>query len=108
MAEPAAKVAPEATAAELQDQIALLKRDIAELTATVAKYGREQSANLKAQAQAHLRNAKETGAERLSEAGDYAARKVADTEDYVRENPATAVGIAAGIGFVVGLIMSRR
>jgi ElaB/YqjD/DUF883 family membrane-anchored ribosome-binding protein len=29
-------------------------------------------------------------------------------EDYVRENPWQAVGVAAGIGLLLGLILSRR
>lgn len=30
------------------------------------------------------------------------------TEGYVRDNPWQAVGIAAGIGLVIGLLMGRR
>jgi len=30
------------------------------------------------------------------------------TETYVRENPWQSVGIAAGIGLVLGLLISRR
>jgi len=35
-----------------------------------------------------------------------AAAKV--TDDYVHENPWKAIGIAAGIGVVIGLLLSRR
>jgi ElaB/YqjD/DUF883 family membrane-anchored ribosome-binding protein len=31
-----------------------------------------------------------------------------DTEEYVRDNPWRAIGVAAGIGLVLGLILSRR
>ena len=30
------------------------------------------------------------------------------TDEYVHENPWKAVGIAAGVGFLVGLLISRR
>jgi ElaB/YqjD/DUF883 family membrane-anchored ribosome-binding protein len=30
------------------------------------------------------------------------------TDNYVHENPWSAVGIAAGVGFLVGLLVSRR
>lgn len=33
---------------------------------------------------------------------------VETTDTYVRENPWQAVGIAAGIGLVIGLLMGRR
>ncbi len=33
---------------------------------------------------------------------------LSDLSDYVRENPARAVGIAAGIGFALGLILRSR
>jgi ElaB/YqjD/DUF883 family membrane-anchored ribosome-binding protein len=37
------------------------------------------------------------------------AQQVArDGEEYVRDNPWRAIGIAAGIGLVLGLILSRR
>ena len=35
-------------------------------------------------------------------------RAAAATEDYVRANPWPAVGIAAGLGFVIGVLSSRR
>jgi ElaB/YqjD/DUF883 family membrane-anchored ribosome-binding protein len=30
------------------------------------------------------------------------------TDDYVRENPWRAIGVAAGIGLLLGILMSRR
>ena len=41
----------------------------------------------------------------LRERAQQAAR---DTEEYVRDNPWRAIGVAAGIGLVLGLILSRR
>ena len=49
---------------------------------------------------------------RLSSLEDEAlrrAREVADaTDEYVRENPWQSVGIAAGVGLLVGLLLARR
>ena len=37
------------------------------------------------------------------------AREVADaTEEYVRENPWQSIGIAAGVGLLLGVLISRR
>ena len=41
----------------------------------------------------------------LRERAQQAAR---DTEEYVRDNPWRAIGVAAGIGLVLGMILSRR
>lgn len=103
-----AEVKSDVSTAELQAQIQTLKNDIAELTATVARYGRAQTEALKAQARTGLRTVAERGQEQMTAAQELAAAKYAETEDYVRAHPATSVGIAAGAGFLVGLLASRR
>ncbi len=105
---PASDDAAQVSTAELQVQIAALKADITELTAAVGRYGRAQSEALKAQARDGLRVVAEKGAEGAAAAGDYAGRKYAETEDYVRDHPAASVGIAAGLGFLFGLLTARR
>ena len=104
----ARNTAAEVSTADLQAQIATLKEDIAELTAAVARYGKAQSEALTAQARAGLRTVAEKGAEQVAVAQDIAARKYAETEDYVRAHPASSVGIAAALGFLVGLVTARR
>jgi ElaB/YqjD/DUF883 family membrane-anchored ribosome-binding protein len=63
---------------------------------------------VRARAEESLRQAKA----RLSSIEDEAlrrAREVADaTDEYVRENPWQSVGIAAGVGLLVGLLLARR
>jgi len=50
--------------------------------------------------------------ERLHDAEDIAREKtkaaVNITEDFVHERPWTAVGIAAGVGLIIGLLIGRR
>lgn len=50
--------------------------------------------------------------ERLSGVEEEALRQarelMSEGEEYVRENPWQAVGIAAGVGLLLGLILSRR
>lgn len=41
----------------------------------------------------------------LREQGRVAAKA---TDDYVRENPWTSIGIAAGVGVLLGLVLGRR
>ena len=44
------------------------------------------------------------------ELGQYDQAKAAArvTDDYVHDNPWQAIGVAAAVGFVVGLMMNRR
>jgi ElaB/YqjD/DUF883 family membrane-anchored ribosome-binding protein len=104
----AADATAELSTQELQAQIATLKSDIAELTAAVGRFGKAQSEALAAQARAGLRTVAGKGAEQVSAAQDYAVQTYAQGEDYVRAHPASSVGMAAGLGFLVGLVAARR
>lgn len=77
------------------------------LKVTSAQTG-EKIQEVRARAEESLRNAKV----RLTEVEEEAlrrARELADaTEEYVRDNPWQSVGIAAGIGLVLGILISRR
>lgn len=61
---------------------------------------------------ARLSQRLEAAKERIADA-DYAVRqqtkKVVDvTDDYVHKNPWQSVGVAAGVAFLLGLLVSRR
>mgnify|MGYP005817262119 CR=1 FL=1 len=77
------------------------------LRATSAQTG-EKIQEARARAEASLRQARE----RLSEVEEEAlrrARELADaTEEYVRDNPWQSLGIAAGVGLVLGVLIARR
>jgi len=53
------------------------------------------------QAKVKLAEAEAMVAERAKQAARY-------TDDYVHENPWRAIGVAAGIGLLLGLLISRR
>lgn len=48
------------------------------------------------------------GQRRAGEVADYAGEYYDEVSDMVRRKPAQALGIAAGVGFLVGLILARR
>jgi len=77
------------------------------LRATSTQTG-EKIQEVRARAEESLRQAKA----RLGSLEDEAlrrAREVADaTDEYVRDNPWQSVGIAAGVGLLVGLLLARR
>lgn len=93
---------------DVTKQMAILREDIANLTATVAEYGKAQGMSLKASAAGKVHEMADSGAAAAGAVKAQAEKTYSDAEDAVRANPAAAVGIAAGIGFVVGMLTSRR
>jgi ElaB/YqjD/DUF883 family membrane-anchored ribosome-binding protein len=77
------------------------------LRATSAQSG-EKLQEARARAEESLRAAKARMSD-LQESTLRQARAATDaTENYVRENPWQALGIAAGVGVLIGLLVSRR
>ena len=93
---------------DVTKQMAILRDDIAALTATVAEYGKAQGSLLKTTAAEKAANLANTGAATADAIKLKAEKTYSDAEEAVRMNPATAVGIAAGIGFLVGMMTARR
>jgi ElaB/YqjD/DUF883 family membrane-anchored ribosome-binding protein len=63
---------------------------------------------VRARAEESVRQAKERLAGVEEEALRRAKVLTGEAEEYVRANPWQAVGVAAGIGLVLGLLISRR
>ena len=76
-------------AGDVQDNVAALRADIANLADSVKRLASEQLGSS------------------VEDAQDKAMEKLGDVEAAIRRNPSQAAMIAAGIGFVVGLILSR-
>src|SRR5687767_11014967 len=68
----------------------------------------ERLTEVKGQAEASLRKAKATLGD-MERSAVAKARKIAsDSDGYVHENPWTAIGIGAGIGFLLGVLIGRK
>jgi len=78
-----------AAAGEVGDNVAALRADIAALADSVKRLASEQLGSS------------------VEDVQDKAMEKLGDVEAAIRRNPSQAAMIAAGIGFVVGLILSR-
>lgn len=89
------------TVEDLSVQIAILKDDIAALTGTISEYGKAKTRDAKNQAKSAAQEYADAGMEK-------AAAAQHNAEDFIRTQPAAAMGIAAGVGFLVGLITARR
>lgn len=82
--------------------------DAEALLKATANQGGEAVANLRAKTEASLAAAKvkmEDAQEALIERTREAARAA---DDYVHDKPWQAVGVAAGVGLVIGLLIGRR
>lgn len=79
------KTASNESTEELRAQIETLKADLSNLTETVRK----------------------EAARGVEGAKEQAAEKIEDLEAQIRRNPVQATAIAAGVGFLLGAILSR-
>ena len=76
-------------AGDVQDNVAALREDIANLADSVKRLASEQLGSS------------------VEDVQDKAMEKLGDVEAAIRRNPSQAAMIAAGVGFIVGLILSR-
>jgi ElaB/YqjD/DUF883 family membrane-anchored ribosome-binding protein len=99
---------PEVTTDQLLADLKTVMDDAEALLRATSTQTGEKIQAVRARAEESLRQAKA----RLSSIEDEAlrrAREVADaTDEYVRENPWQSVGIAAGVGLLLGLLLARR
>jgi ElaB/YqjD/DUF883 family membrane-anchored ribosome-binding protein len=93
---------------DLSKQVAVLREDIVKLTAIVADYGKLQSDQIKSTVAQKAADLAESSGAALNSAKSTAKVAYSEAEEAVRENPASAVGLAAALGFLVGIMTSRR
>ena len=96
------------SANQLIDDLTAIIRDAESLLRATAAQTGDKVEEIRARAQESVRAAKERLATIEDQALEHARALAGDADDYVRDNPWQAVGIAAGIGLVLGLLMSRR
>lgn len=92
-----------AASTEMQNLIA----DVEDLLRGVAGVGDADVARLRARVQSTLESAKVSLGQQTEQLRAQAADAAAMADDYVHAQPWAAVGIAAGVGLLVGLLMGR-
>jgi ElaB/YqjD/DUF883 family membrane-anchored ribosome-binding protein len=92
----------------LVDNLRAVVRDAEELLRATSSQTGDKLHEIRARAEESLRVAKARIGDIQEDALKQARHATSATEDYVRENPWQALGIAAGIGIIVGLLVSRR
>ncbi|HMF27396.1 MAG TPA: DUF883 family protein [Candidatus Cybelea sp.] len=68
----------------------------------------EKASDLRAQVETKLRTARIKLQEVQDDAVDRAKAAARATDEYVHDNPWQAIGVAAVVGFLAGLLMNRR
>ncbi|MFT4151883.1 MAG: hypothetical protein QM656_16900 [Paracoccaceae bacterium] len=103
------------TIEELNGQIAELKAQLADMAATLKSRGENVASELRARGE-HLadevrgraRRAYSVASDQASVVKGRAQGYLDEADTAVRENPATAMGVAVGVGFLLGVMLSRR
>ena len=94
-----------------EELVANLRRvisDAEDLLAATAGDSDSRIAELRARAKQNLAVAREKLADADAALRAGARRAMNVTDDYVHENPWQSVGVAAGVAFLLGLLVSRR
>ena len=68
----------------------------------------DRAKDLRSQVESKLLAAKLRLQELEGQALDQAKYAARYTDDYVHDTPWTSIGVAAGVGFIVGLLLTRR
>lgn len=93
---------------KLMSDLRTVITDAEELLRMTADEAGESAAGLRARVKDRMNQAKDELV-RLQDAAVAKAQEVGDAADeFVHENPWKSIGIAAGIGLVVGMLVSRR
>ena len=93
---------------KLMSDLRVVIADAEELLRMTADQAGESAADVRSRVQAKMNQAK-ADLIRLQEAAVAKARAAGHaTDEFVHENPWKAIGISAGIGLVVGLLIGRR
>lgn len=93
---------------ELQLQIGILKEELATLSGSVANAGRAQVRDAADSVRKTGRKAARVAGDGYDYATDQVDEALSAADDFTRERPAMALGLAAGAGFLLALAMLRK
>lgn len=93
---------------KLITDVKTLMSDADEIVKAMASATGEKATELGDKLRVKLRSAKEKMGDVQEAMADKAKAAARATDDFVHDNPWKAVGIAAGAGFLIGLLVNRR
>jgi ElaB/YqjD/DUF883 family membrane-anchored ribosome-binding protein len=93
---------------KLMEDLHAVVRDTEALLKATAGDASERAAKARAHAEESLHRARVRMQEMEQHVAARAREAAQKTNEYVHENPWPSMGVAAGIGFVIGLLIGRR
>ena len=91
------------TREKIAEDFSVLKKDVQELLKATASVVGEKAAEARVKVEESLKVAQDKLAAAQETAVIKGKEAIAATDEYVRDNPWNAVGIAAGVGFLLGI-----
>jgi ElaB/YqjD/DUF883 family membrane-anchored ribosome-binding protein len=96
------------TAADIGAQLGALKADVAALTVTLGQFAKAQKNNLTNTASNGIHALRDGAVDQVDAARRMGEKSYANAENMVRNHPAGSIAVAAGVGFLVGMVATRR
>jgi len=96
------------TTTRLMEDLRTVVRDTEELLRATASQTGEKAEEARRRVSAALDSAKVRLQQAQASAAQMGDEALKATEQYVRDNPWQAIGIAAGVGLVLGALLARR
>jgi ElaB/YqjD/DUF883 family membrane-anchored ribosome-binding protein len=100
--------AEEATVEKLMDDLRRVVHDVEGLVKATAGQAGEKLGEARTRAEDTLRAARDRLSDLEQQARERASAAAGEADRYVHEKPWQAVGIAAGVAFLVGVLVARR
>ncbi|MEP7312221.1 MAG: DUF883 family protein [Pseudomonadota bacterium] len=98
----------EATVDKLMEDLRKVVVDVEELLKATAGQAGERVSEARQRAEKTLGAARKRLGELEGEAVERAREAAGEADRYVRDNPWQSIGIAAGVAFLLGVLVSRR
>lgn len=95
-------------AADLRTQIDTLRDDFKGMANTIEEFGRDKLDDATFAARVRVAMAKDTVIDQAETAQLHAMEAQDQLNSFVRAQPVAAIGVAAGIGFLIGALGARR
>jgi len=91
-----------------RDEWHRLVADVEDLVKKVANVDDAEIAEIRSKVESTLAEAKTSAGAGIAAVRGHAEEATEATDEYVRENPWAAIGIAAAVGIIIGFVAGRR